>query len=177
MPKEREIMETSDDELKKKLDKIRKKLLESQKLDAETSRRYSVANEKMAGYLIELIESQRDKLKDKKRVGKLLGILLRINDLRVQVMTEYLSFRVEPLRKIRPLKALPVLQATSKMVEVYNQIRTDLASFFYNEDSKTINLPFVPSTKPIGPESKLMQLNVCLGQLQGLVLGRLYESL
>ena len=170
------MSETPDDDLKKKLEKIRKKLMESQELDVEASRRYSVANEKLAGFLIEFIESQRDKLKEKKKVGRLLGILLRINDLRTQVMTEYLYFRIEPLKKLRPLKILPTLQATRKMVEVYNQIRTDLASFFYHEDSKSVNLPHI-SRQSIDPESKLIQLNVCLGQLQGLVLGRLYEFL
>ena len=165
-----------DDDLKKKLEKIKKKMMESQELDVEASRRYSVANEKLAGFLIEFIESQRDKLKEKQKVGRLLGILLRINDLRTQVMTEYLYFRIEPLKKLRPLKTLPTLQATRKMVEVYNQIRTDLAGFFYHEDSKSVNLPHI-SRQPIDPESKLLQLNVCLGQLQGLVLGRLYEFL
>ena len=169
-------METSDNDLKKKLNKIKKKLVESQELDVEASRRYSVANEKLAGFLIEFIESQRDKLKEKKKVGQLLGILLRINDLRTQVMTEYLSYRVEPLKKLRPLKTLPMIQATRKMGEVYDQIRTDLASFFYHEDSKSLNLPHITS-RPIDPESKLIQLNVCLGQLQGLVLGRLYQFL
>jgi len=169
-------METSNNDLKKKLEKVKKKLMESQELDVEASRRYSVANEKLAGFLIEFIESQRDKLKEKKKVGRLLGILLRINDLRTQVMTEYLYFRIDPLEKLRPLKTLPMLQGTRKMVEIYNQIRTDLASFFYHEDSKSVNLPHI-SRQPIDPESKLIQLNVCLGQLQGLVLGRLYEFL
>lgn len=169
-------METSDNDLKKKLEKITKKYVESQELDVEALRRYSVANEKLAGWMIEFIESQRSKLKDKKKVGRLLGILLRINDLRTQVMTEYLTLRVEPLKKIRPLRTFPLLQATRKMIEAYNQIRTDLASFFYHEDSKSTNLPYVTSIS-IDPESKLIQLNVCLGQLQGIVLGRLYEFL
>lgn len=165
---------TSDEDLKNKLEKIRKKLMDSQELDVEASRRYSVANEKLAGFLIEFIESKRDKLKEKKKVGRLLGILLRINDLRTQVMTEYLYFSMEPLKKIRPRKILPTLQATRKMVEVYNQIRTDLASFVYHEDPKSVNLPYI-SSELVDSESKLIQLNVCLGQLQGLVLGRLYE--
>ena len=172
-------METSDNDLKRKLEKIRKKLVERQELDAEASRRYSVANEKLAGFLIEFIESRRDKLKEKKKVGRLLGILLRINDLRAQVITEYLFIQGEPLRalaKLRPLKTLPRIQTTMKMVEVYDHIRTDLASFFYHEDSKSLNLPHITS-KLIDPESKLIQLNFCLGQLQGLVLGRLYEFL
>jgi len=168
---------TSDEDLRKKLDKVQKKLVETKELDAEASRRYGVANEKLAGFLIEFIQSQRDKLKEKKKVGQLLGILLRINDLRTQVMTEYLSFYVEPLKKIRPVRILPVIQATRKMTEAYDQIRTDLASFFYQEDSKSIFLPHISSSGLIDPESRLIQLNVCLGQLQGLVLGRLYEFL
>ena len=167
-------MAIPDNNLKKKLEKIKKKLMESEELSAEATRRYEVANQKMAGYLIELIESQRDKLKEKRKVGRLLGILLRINDLRTQVMMEYLPIYGQPLEKFRPLKILPTIHATTKMVEVYEQIRTDLASFFYHENSKSLNLPYI-SSKLIDPETKLKQLNVCLGQLQGLVLGRLYE--
>ena len=170
------MSETLDDDFKKKLEKIKKKLMESEELNVEASRRYQVANEKLAGWIIEWIESQRDKLKEKRKVGLLLSILLRINDLRTQVMMEYLSIREKPLTKLRPLKILPMIDATNKMVEAYEQIRTDLASFFCHEDSKSLNLPLI-SSGPIDPETKLKQLNVCLGQLQGLVLGKLYEFL
>ena len=162
------MSETPDDDLKEKLRKIRNKLMEGEKLNVEAYRRYQVANEKLAGFLIEFIESQREKLKEKRKVGLLLGIFLRINDLRTQVILEYLSIREQPL------KTLTMIHATKKMIEVYEQIRTDLASFFYHEDSKSLNLPYI-SSEDIDSESKLIQLNVCLGQLQGLVLGKLYE--
>ena len=167
-------MKTPDNDLKKKLEKIKKKLMESEEISTESTRRYQVANQKLAGYLIELIESKRDKLKEKSKLGRLLGIFLRINDLKIQVMMEYLPIQAQSLMKVRPLKILTIVQTTTKMVEVYEQIRTDLASFFYNENSKSLNLPYI-SSKLIDPESKLKQLNICLGQLQGLVIGRLYE--
>ena len=166
---------TPSDDLKKKLEKIEKALMESEGLSVESYRRFQVAQVKLAGWLIEWIESQRDKLKEKKKIGILLGLLQRITDLRTQATMEYLPIRESPpLRKLRPLKTLPLINATKKMVEVYGGIRTDLTRFFYHEDSKLLNLPHI-SSKPIDPESKLMELNVCLGQLLGHVLGKLYE--
>ncbi len=169
------MAEMPDDEAKRNLEKIKKKLMKSEELGVEASRRYQVANEKMAGYLIEFIESQRDKLKEKGKLGRLLGILLRISDLRTQVITEVL--REQSLKKLGPLNRLSMIHAihnTDKMVEVYRQIGNDLTNFFYHEDSKSLNLLYL-NILSIEPESKLIQLNVCLGQLQGLVLGRLYE--
>jgi len=162
-----------DNDLRKKLEKIEKALMESEGLSVESYRRFQVAQVKIAGLLIEWIESQREKLKEKKKIGVLLGILHRILDLRTQVM-EHLSICEQPLGK-RPIRILTTTRATRKMVEVYNQIKTDLASFFYHEDSKSLNLPYVSSSQPIAPESKLRELNICLGQLIGHVFGRLYE--
>ena len=164
---------TPDDDLKKKLEKIQKTLMESEELNAESLRRYQVAQVKLAGWLIEWIESQREKLKEKKKISVLLSILHRILDLRAQVVSEYFHVREQPLKKLRPLKALPLLQATKIKVEAYGDIRIDLGSYFYREDSQLPHLPHV-SLKP-APESNLAELNICLGQLLGHVLGRIYE--
>ena len=168
------MTEKESDDLKKKLEKIERALMQGEELSVESYRRFQVAQVKLAGWLIEWIESQRDKLKEKKRIGVLLGYLHRITDLRAQVMKEYLSIRERPLRKLRPLKALPMVHATKKMIEIYQGIKTDLSGFFYREDSKLLNLPYI-SSEPIDPESKLLELNICLGQLLGHILGKLYE--
>jgi len=160
-------METSDNDLKKKLEKIRKKLMESEELNVEASRRYQVANEKLAGYLIEFIESQRGKLEEKKKVGRLLGILLRINDLRTQVFFEM-------VREIQS-KRFPSLVLLQNMSEVYEGIISELSDYL-KEDAESPNLPSL-SNEPLLPEDKLQNLNICLGQLQGFVLGKLYQFL
>lgn len=161
----------SKDYFKKKLEKIEKTLVKGEELSAESYRRFQVAQEKLAGWLIEWIESQRVKLKEKKKIGVLLGILLRILDLRTEVMKAHLSIHEPQISKFHPLKI------TRKMVEVYNSIRTDLSSFLIEEDKKLPSLPSI-SDRPselFDPESKLIELYVCLGQLSGYVLGKLYE--
>lgn len=148
--------------------------MKSEELNAESLRRFQVAQVKLAGWLIEWIESQREKLKEKKKISVLLSILHRIVDLRAQVVSEYFHVREQPLTKVRPLKALPLLQATKTMVKAYGNIRIDLSGYFYREDSK---MPYLPSIshKPATPESNLVELNICFGQLLGHVLGRIYE--
>lgn len=160
-------MVTPDDDLKKKLEKIRKKLMESEELSAEASRRFQVANEKLAGYLIESIESQRGKLKETKKIGFLLGILLRISDLRNNVFIEILQEQEH--------KNVPRLGLITKMKETYEEITNDLSDFV-KEDAKSPILPSL-SSKPLYPIDALLELNLCLGQVEGLVLGRLYEFL
>jgi soluble P-type ATPase len=65
---------------------IKEKLIDKQKatieLGLEAKRRMAVAQEKLAGYLIEYIESEREKQKKKKLVGDLLGSYLKINNLK-----------------------------------------------------------------------------------------------
>lgn len=69
---------------------------EMRKFNAETQRRLSVVDMKIAGFLIELIESKRSKLKQKSEFPQLLSISQRLNDLQSHLMTLNLNyFRVE----------------------------------------------------------------------------------
>jgi len=166
---------TSDDCSKKKLEKIRKKWMESEKLSAESFRRQQVAQEKFYGWLIEWVQSQRVKMKEKKRVALLSGILQRITDLRNHVLMEYLSHIQSDkfellLSEEQESKLKPVVM---KMVELYRNIRIDLTELF-KDDPMSRNLPHVPrSMTSLG--FKLKELNMCLGQLMGYVFGKMME--
>jgi len=168
-------MESSNEDSKRKLDKIRKKWMESQELSAESYRRQQVAQEKFHGWLIEWIQSQRYKMKEKTRVALLSGILHRITDLRNHVLMEYLShiqsgkfellLTEEQESKLKP--------SVMKMVELYRNIRIDLTELF-KDDPMSRNLPHVPrSIANVG--FKLKELNMCLGQLMGYVFGKMME--
>lgn len=166
---------TPDDDLKKKLEKIRKKWMESEELSAESFRRQQVAQEKLYGWLIEWVQSQRVKMKEKKRVALLSGILQRITDLRNHVLMEYLSHIQSDkfellLTEEQESKLKPIVM---KMVELYRSIRIDLTELF-KDDPMSRSLPHVPrSITSLG--FKLKELNMCLGQLMGYVLGKMME--
>ncbi len=165
----------TDNDLKSKLEKIRKKQMESQELNAESFRRQQVAQEKFYGWLIEWIQSQRHKMKEKKRVALLSGISHRITELRNHVLMEYLShmqsgrsellLTEEQESKLKP--------SVVKMVELYRNIRIDLSELF-KDDPMSRNLPHVPR-KVDSVSFKLKELNMCLGQMMGYVFGKIFE--
>lgn len=166
---------TPDDDLKKKLEKIRKKWMESEELSAESFRRQQVAQEKLYGWLIEWVQSQRVKMKEKKRVALLSGILQRITDLRNHVLMEYLSHMQSGkfellLTEEQESKLKPIVM---KMVELYRNIRIDLTELF-KDDPISRNLPHVPRSIT-SLDFKLKELNMCLGQLMGYVFGKMME--
>ena len=166
---------TPDDDLKKKLEKIRKKWMESEELSAESFRRQQVAQEKLYGWLIEWVQSQRVKMKEKKRVALLSGILQRITDLRNHVLMEYLShmqsgkfellLTEEQESKLKP--------SVMKMVKLYRNIRIDLTELF-KDDPMSRSLPNVPRSIT-SLDFKLKELNMCLGQITGYVFGKMME--
>jgi len=169
------MSETSDDDSKKKLEKIRKKWMESEELSAESFRRQQVAQEKFYGWLIEWVQSQREKMKEKGRVARLLGISQRIVDLRNHVLMEYLSHQQSGkyelvLTEDQKSKLKPIV---IKMVELYINIRIDLGELF-KDDPTSRNLPHVRKNI-INLDFKLKELNMCLGQLNGYVLGKMSE--
>ena len=169
------MSETPDDDSKKKLEKIRKKWMESEELSAESFRRQQVAQEKLYGWLIEWIQSQRDKMKEKRRVALLSGILQRITELRNHVLMEYLShmqsgklellLTEEQESKLKP--------SVMKMVELYRNIRIDITELF-KDDPMSRNLPHVPRSIT-SLDFKLKELNMCLGQMTGYVFGKIFE--
>jgi len=159
-------------ETEKTLEKIEKLMLESKKLDAEGLRRQQVAQMKFYGWLIEWIQSQRDKLKQKKKIGRWLALLQRITDLRTQVMIEYLSMPRYGLESL--IEESRMRSSVKKMVEIYGTLKQDLGELLYKEDSKLYNLPYIESEVK-HPITKLSELNVCLGQLLALTFGKLYE--
>lgn len=168
-------MESSNEDSKKKLDKIAKKWKESQELSAESFRRQQVAQEKFYGWLIEWIQSRRDKMKEKRRVALLSGILQRITDLRNYVLMEYLSNMQSGkfellLTEEQESKLKPVIK---KMVELYGNIRIDLTELF-KDDPMSRNLPHVPRNID-RVDFKLKELNMCLGQITGYVFGKIFE--
>jgi len=60
-----------------------------------------------------------------------------------------------------------------KMVELYRNIRIDLGELF-KDDPTSRNLPHV-RRNIINLDFKLKELNMCLGQLNGYVLGKMSE--
>ena len=169
------MSETPDYDSKKKLEKIRKKWMESEELSAESFRRQQVAQEKLYGWLIEWIQSQRDKMKEKRRVAILSGILQRITDLRNHVLMEYLSHMQSGkfellLTEEQESKLKPIVM---KMVELYRNIRIDLTKLF-KDDPMSRNLPHVPRSIT-SLDFKLKELNMCLGQITGYVFGKMME--
>ena len=76
----------SDEKHSEKIGKLKN---EKDVISAETQRRMMVANEKIAGWLIETVQSQREKLKDKNKAYYLIGVMLRISDLKNFVLLEY----------------------------------------------------------------------------------------
>ena len=168
-------MTTPEDDSKKKLEKIRKKWTESQGLSAESFRRQQVALEKFYGWLIEWVQSKRDKMKEKRRVALLSGIVQRITELRNYVLIEYLSHmesgRFELLlTEEQESKLKPVVR---KMVELYSNIRIDLTELF-KDDPMSRNLPNI-SRNIISLDFKLKELNMCLGQMTGFAFGKIFE--
>lgn len=166
---------TLDEKLSKKLDKIREKWMESEELSAESLRRHQVAQEKFYGWLIEWVQSQRVKIKEKRRVALLSGILQRIIYLRNHVLMECLSHMQSGkfellLTEEQESKLEPVVM---KMVELYTNIRRDLAKLL-NDDTLLKTLPFV-SRNIFDLDFKLKELDMCLGQLAGYVFGKMME--
>ena len=177
--KKRESLEvneiTSDEDLKKKLQKIAKKQMEGAELSAESFRRQQVVQEKFWGWVIEWVQSQRGKMKEKRRVALLFGISHRITELRNQVLMEYLSY-MQPsklellLTEEQESKLKP---SVMKMVELYRNIRTDITELF-EDDPMSRNLPHV-SRSIVNLNIKLKELNMCLGQITGYVFGKMME--
>jgi len=153
---------------------------ELERLDAEAQRRLSVAQMKTAGFLIELIESKRSKLKQKSELPNLLSISQRLNDLQIHLMTLNRNyFRVDHgelqlgFSENTKKALIPVLE---KMIEAYERIRFDLVNLLDKEDTSIKN--FLQIENEITDfESKLIELRVCVGQLSGFVLGKLAEAL
>lgn len=168
------MFETPNDDLKK-LEKIKKKMMESEELNVESYRRFQVAQEKLAGWLIEWVQSQRHKMKEKGRLALLSGILQRTTDLRNHVLLEYLSNMEHGkyelhLSEEQQIRLKPTVM---KMVELYRNIRIDLTELF-KDDPMSRNLPHVPR-RIISLDFKLKELNMCLGQITGYVFGKIFE--
>ena len=173
---DKEVTEkTPEDYLKKKMEKIKKTLMEGEKLSAESFRRQQVAQEKLYGWLIEWIQSQRDKMKEKRRVALLTGILQRTTDLRNHVLMEYLSHMQSGKFELLPTEEQEskLKPSVMKMVELYRNIRIDLTELF-KDDPMSRNLPHVPRSI-ISLDFKLKELNMCLGQIAGYVFGKIFE--
>lgn len=154
---------------------------ELEKLNAEIQRRLLVAEMKSAGFLIELIESKRYDLKQKSKIPSLISINQRLTDLRTHILMLYLpsiqrtengelrfTFSETQKKKFTPL--------IKKMIEAYKRIRLDLVNLLEKEDSTIKNfLQIKGETTDLA--SKLIELNLCVGQLSGFVLGKLAEAL
>ena len=161
-------------EVNKELAKIKN---ETAIINAESQRKLMVVNEKVAGWLIEKIQSQREIVKDKNKAYTLLGFLLRLNDLRNSIQMEY----VQNLKKDESgaffLKLLdahkdkikPLLKLT---LDFYEKLRTELVYRFEAEDKFVRDFPKI-ETSVSDSEKLLIELNICLGQMQGFVLGKL----
>ncbi len=158
-------------------EKIAKIKIETAIMNAESQRRLMVVNEKVAGWLIEKIQSQRAILKDKNKAYTLLGLLLRLNDLRNSIQMEYIQnlkkdesgvFSLQ-LSDCHREKIKPLLKLT---LDFYEKLRTELVYRFETEDKFVRDFPKI-ETSISDSEKLLLELNICLGQMQGFVLGKL----
>ena len=161
-------------EVNRKIAKIKN---ETAIIDAESQRRLMVVNEKVTGWLIERIQSERAILKDKNKAYHLLGLLLRLNDLRSSIQLEYaqnlkkdesgvFSLQISDHHKE---KIKPMLKLT---LDFYEKLRTELVDRFEAEDKFVRDFPKI-ETSISNSETLLIELNICLGQLLGFVLGKL----
>jgi len=151
------------------------------KLNAEIQRRLLVAEMKSAGFLIELIESKRHNLKQKSKIPSLISISLRLTDLKTHIVMLYFPFVLQKteseewkltLSEIQKKMLIPLIE---KMIEAYERIRLDLVNLLEKEDSTIKNFLQIKS-EITDLESKLTELNLCVGQLSGFVLGKLAET-
>jgi len=162
--------DTSNKDLKEKLDKMSKKIMESREMSVESLRRQQVAQVKLYGWLIEWIESQRAKLQKRQVSGPLIGIAQKTIDFRNQVLFEYLSLSLERTRAPKGIAYFShmksLAQTIPKMLEVYEKLRSDLVDIFGKSDAMVNSLPSIKYKGGTVP-SYLQQLNICLGQMFG----------
>jgi hypothetical protein len=158
-------------------EKIAKIKNETAIINAESQRGLMVVNEKVAGWIIENIQSQRAILKDKNKAYALLGLLLRLNDLRSSVQMEYVQnlkkdesggFSLQ-LSDAHKEKIKPLLTLT---LDFYEKLRIELVYRFEVKDKFVRDFPKI-ETAISDSEKLLIELNICLGQMQGFVLGKL----
>ena len=161
----------------KHLEKINKLKDEMDVINAEVQRRMMVANEKIAGWLIEAIQFQRDKLQDKANAYYLIGIMLRLNELRNYVQLEYwqglqktesgvLALSIPETHK-ETLK--PMLKLVSYF---YETIRTEMVERFKTEDKSVSTFPKI-ETSFNDSERLLTELYICIGQMSAFVLSKI----
>ena len=161
-------------ETNKKIVKIKN---ETAIINAESQRRLMVINEKVAGWIIEKIQSERAILKDKNKAYSLLGLLLRLNDLRSSIQIEYFqnlkrdesgvfSLQISDYHKEKIRSILKIA------LDFYEKLRIELIYRFEAEDKFVKDFPKI-ETSISNSDSLLIELNICLGQLQGYVLGKL----
>jgi len=161
----------------RKLEKITKIQNETEVINAESQRRFMVVNEKIAGWLIEKIQSEREKLKDKTKAFYLLGIMLRIGDLRNYILLEYFQNLQRTESGVFSLRLSDSQKETLKpmlnlVLDFYERLRTELIENFETEDKSVKNFPKI-ETPFSDSEKVLTELNICLGQLYGYVLSKM----
>jgi hypothetical protein len=162
---------------KRNLEKIGRIREETEVLNAEVQRRESVVYEKIAGFLIEKIQSEREKLKDKNKAFYLLGIMLRISELRNQIQLEYFQNLQRTESGVFALRLSDSHKETLKpmlnlVLDFYERLRTELIEKFETEDKSVKNFPKIET--PVSDSEKvLIELNICLGQLYGYVLSKM----
>jgi len=161
---------------REKPEKIEKTRQETEDLSAEYQRRIWVAQVKFAGWLIEKIQSERDKLKDKNKALSLVGIMQRLNELRVYVLLEYLPNLQKTEGGVYILRLSETQKGSLKailkvMVDCYEKLRSDLIELFKIEDQTVQKFPKIETNAD--SETTLKGLNICLGQFSGYVLSKM----
>jgi Zn-dependent M32 family carboxypeptidase len=164
-------MDSSGNDKTKVLKEIEKLMLESQKLDVEGLRRQQVAQMKFYGWLIEWIESQRDKLRQKGKIDHWIALFQKITDLRTQVMIEYVSMPRYGIEHM--LEESRMRSSVQKMTEIYGTLKRELVELLQEEESRHYDFPEIEKSTD-NSMSRLSELNVCLGQLLGHVFSKLY---
>jgi len=137
------------------MDKITKKQIEAMELEAEAKRRYAVAQEKLAGYLIEFIESEREKQKKKKLMGCILGCFMKVTDFKNNIQMAMINPNVKYTLLIETYEAL------------VNET-LDISKLLGEQPPEFLDLSEIDN---------LQGLYVATGQLQWYLFGKLIECI
>lgn len=138
---------------------IKEKLIDKKKatieLGLEAKRRMAVAQEKFAGYLIEYIESEREKQKKKKLVGDLLGSYLKINNLKNHINIA-LGMRNNQF---------------GALIITYDTIKSDVLRI-----SEKFGIE-KPEFLSINGHNSIHDLYLAVGHIEGYIVGKLVECM
>lgn len=141
-----------------------KRLEQAQKEEAEILRREKVYHTKLMGLMIENIERERKKLKEKDNLNgsNIIEFMERVNNLKENVEESILKKELGSNN----------FQVNEKVKEIFIGLREDYIQAFPEDSAK---VPWVSS--PSQTSGILEEIKICLGQLKGLIYGKVSKFL